>query len=1076
MKKFSFLIVLLTSAVISFAQHVPQGMKYQAVARNLSGNVMANQAITLKINLLTQGTTSTIFYSETHSVTTNQVGLFTLTIGEGKIEKGTFAGIPWSTQDIWMQVALKDKGQPDFTTISNSKLLAVPYAFHAGTAESIVGGKQTAIASSSNQNLKTEAASCSCQEGLSAVSVLYLGNSNVDIKVYGDDDCRKLMYTFPQVKNGDILNVKAGPLDHNKLPDELYFKIMNTTIPVLEMQTGCNDAIVGETFGNYSVISRTDAKNNVTCAVCDIKQDWKVGGNLVMAACNLLGAKNKSDLVVVTDNTERMRVTADGNIEIKRSLKVGANLNVDSNFTVNKQSPSLLTGSLTVNGVTNLNNALGVVGATTLQNTLGVTGATTLNNTLGVVGATTLQNTLRVTGGANLQSTLGVTGATTLQNTLSVNNLTTITDATQSNGSSNGALVVSGGVGIAKNLNVGGSVNFGGTSAFGGQLHITDITQSNAVTTGALIVDGGTGIAKNLNVGGIENLAGDLNVNTDKFNVAASTGNTSVAGTLGVTGNVNINTNKFNVIASNGNTSVAGTLAITGATALNNTLTTNGAATFNSSLNVAGKSHFLDSATFDKSLQIDANIKSKTLTVTSNDTGYIATFNNTNNGHGDGLKIKLGKTHPMWQNGSYVHVLNYSAEQFQTQIDVLKGWIIDKKAFEFKDLAALMPSSLLTGTVINIVNLVTAKIDSALSLPIYVGPYSIPQITMPEVVMPAISIPKLEVPKVTIHTPDPLPNFDIPGFTITEAREIIGRTTLIPRTQLIPETELIPRFPIVPSIPQIPNPFPSIDLTVPNIAGTDVANSLTHENEFLTFVDKDDRVLGAIRAQSINDFGANYFDGVYFVNVMASVVGIDLVGGFMGAIAEFTNLIDDYNNIGVEYSSGHGDYAEWLPRVNTSELISSGDIVGIKGGKITKDLKGAEQVMAVSYRPIMLGNAPTKEEDQSGNKVAFLGQIPVKVMGKVNMGDFIVGKSDMPGYGIAVNPAKITAEDLKLSVGRAWENSTNEGPKMINTLIGIQNGDYLNILKKSQDKVESMEKRLAALEEKIMNSNNKNSK
>jgi hypothetical protein len=75
-----------------------------------------------------------------------------------------------------------------------------------------------------------------------------------------------------------------------------------------------------------------------------------------------------------------------------------------------------------------------------------------------------------------------------------------------------------------------------------------------------------------------------------------------------------------------------------------------------------------------------------------------------------------------------------------------------------------------------------------------------------------------------------------------------------------------------------------------------------------------------------------------------------------------------------------------------------------------------------------------------------------------------------------VNPAKVTAEDLKLSVGRAWENSANEGPKMINTLIGIQNGDYLNILKKSQDKVESMEKRVAALEEKIMSINNKNSK
>jgi hypothetical protein len=33
------------------AQSVPQGMKYQAVARNPSGEVMANQAIAIKIAL-----------------------------------------------------------------------------------------------------------------------------------------------------------------------------------------------------------------------------------------------------------------------------------------------------------------------------------------------------------------------------------------------------------------------------------------------------------------------------------------------------------------------------------------------------------------------------------------------------------------------------------------------------------------------------------------------------------------------------------------------------------------------------------------------------------------------------------------------------------------------------------------------------------------------------------------------------------------------------------------------------------------------------------------------------------------
>ena len=78
----------------------------------------------------------------------------------------------------------------------------------------------------------------------------------------------------------------------------------------------------------------------------------------------------------------------------------------------------------------------------------------------------------------------------------------------------------------------------------------------------------------------------------------------------------------------------------------------------------------------------------------------------------------------------------------------------------------------------------------------------------------------------------------------------------------------------------------------------------------------------------------------------------------------------------------------------------------------------------------------------------------------------------MPGYGIAVDPTNVTSKDLSLSVGRAWETNLNEGPKLVNTLIGIQNGDYLHILKRSQDKLETLEMRLRAIEEK-MNLNHK---
>jgi hypothetical protein len=73
-------------------------------------------------------------------------------------------------------------------------------------------------------------------------------------------------------------------------------------------------------------------------------------------------------------------------------------------------------------------------------------------------------------------------------------------------------------------------------------------------------------------------ILGDVAVNTNKFTVAASSGNTLVAGTLAVTGtsaltgstdvagNFSVATNKLTVASASGNTAVAGTLGITGAT------------------------------------------------------------------------------------------------------------------------------------------------------------------------------------------------------------------------------------------------------------------------------------------------------------------------------------------------------------------------------------------------------------------------------------------------------------------------------------------------------------------------------
>lgn len=829
-KRLHLTVVALLFFVFAFAQSVPQGMKYQAVARNLQGEVIANQEISLRISLVTNGK-SNIYYSEVHKITTNELGLFTLVIGEGKKEKGEFKDVPWSTDEIWMEVSIKDKNSSSFATISNSKLLAVPYAFHAATASQLVGSKETILSSGTSSGIPS---------------------NNWSLK---------------------------GNTESNPLTDKL-------------------------------------------------------------------GTGDLADLVIVTNNIERIRVLANGDVNLLNTLNIGKDLNVKNNVNLNTEG-----------GVTDIK------GATTLENTLAVTGATTLSNKLDVSGITSIKN--------NNQSTTPA----------------------------NGALVVTGGVGIGGDLNVAGATSFG-------------------------------------------------------------------------------------------------------------------------------------------SVKVSSSVTARSLNVTNDTTSFVATITNTNAGEGDGLKIKLGRVHPLWNGTAYERITadDYSPiyHAFQDQVDLVGGWVKNKKVdITGGDLWSLVKNTgmFLGGALCQLTNAIsptlneklglpldlatpintqlslplnlatpinnqlslpldvsakinsgiglpynfTSPINTGLGLPYKIGPYSTPSVhiwdkttifggidlgllgSIPELAIPALDIPSKEVIPSTTVMPK-LPDVTIPAIPSFVIPAIPSSALTIPA---IPKQYLT-----IPAIPQIDcSSLPTIGM--PNIKTSDVTNSLTNKNEFLRFADKDDRVVGMVRAQSIGDYATYLSSNEYLFSLVAAAGGIDIARGLLSLGKEFKKMNDNYNKLGVEYISGNGDYAEWMQRENFNEIITAGDIVGVKGGKITKDLKGAEQIMAVTTAPIVNANMPEKSKVGSGNSIAFMGQIPVKITGPVTTGDFIVAKGTIPGYGVAVKQEDMTTEDYRLVVGRAWETIAVDGPKMVNTLVGVQNNDFLKIIEKYQHKAFEAEQRLARTEDRL---------
>ncbi len=173
-------------------------------------------------------------------------------------------------------------------------------------------------------------------------------------------------------------------------------------------------------------------------------------------------------------------------------------------------------------------------------------------------------------------------------------------------------------------------------------------------------------------------------------------------------------------------------------------------------------------------------------------------------------------------------------------------------------------------------------------------------------------------------------------------------------------------------------------------------------------------------------------------------------------------------NLGVTYQSGSADYAEWLERSNPSERISAGDIVGVSSGKISKYTNNSRQFMVISTKPAILGNMPMDGKEKSYEKVAFMGQIPVKVKGVVLAGDYILPSGLNDGTGIGVSPNEIKTGQYKEIVGIAWSNSfVNNEVTLVNMAIGLNANDMANLAVLQEKKIAALEIKFDSLEQRL---------
>ena len=91
--------------------------------------------------------------------------------------------------------------------------------------------------------------------------------------------------------------------------------------------------------------------------------------------------------------------------------------------------------------------------------------------------------------------------------------------------------------------------------------------------------------------------------------------------------------------------------------------------------------------------------------------------------------------------------------------------------------------------------------------------------------------------------------------------------------------------------------------------------------------------------------------------------------------------------------------------------------------------------MVVSTMPLVIGNKQPDTDLNAVAAVAFVGQVPVRVIGEVSTGDYIIASGNNDGTAIAVHPDHMTVANVNAIIGRAWSESTDSAEKLINVAI-----------------------------------------
>ena len=592
--KISLLLLLIISVQGLFGQtspdKIPNGIAIQSVARDASGNAASNRNIFLKVELRQGTSTGESVLVETHSVTSNDEGIFNFYIGQGARVSGATSIIllDWKGKIYFLNIkmaiepSLPTPGwvlEREYVDLGTSQIWSVPYAFSAYRA--VVADSATAITGilPGSQG----------GTGVSNVGKTITLGRNFELQGSGN---LKFNTTGPT----SLILPTNGTLVTSESIDTLVNKFLLSptflgTPKTPTADSASNDGSVASTQFVKSAISseintlNTKLSNTIDTSagsklkIADtsvmlsqrIDRDTASLSNRINLKVNTLNARIDSNLYV------KGRVKIDSVLTINDSLRVKGNVLIDTNLNVGKVTS--LNDSLYVKGkarfdsLLTINDSLRVKGNVLIDtnlkvgNDLEVIGNLILNRGLVFNDSLVVQKGARIEQSILANSKLYVSdsvlakGNVKIDNNLNVGKVTSLNDSLYVKGRArfdslltiNDSLRVKGNVLIDTNLTVGKDLEVKGNLILNSGLQFNDslivskgarieqsiLAKSKLYVSDSVLAKGNVKIDNNLNVGKVTSLNDSLYVKGQARFDSLLTINDS----LRVKGNVLIDTN-----------------------------------------------------------------------------------------------------------------------------------------------------------------------------------------------------------------------------------------------------------------------------------------------------------------------------------------------------------------------------------------------------------------------------------------------------------------------------------------------------------------------------------------------------